>query len=128
RNPAEVTLRVSQKLPIFRVAKIDRSLGAALEALLTPERTRSMSRFGTIRTQRLWEWHPLGNEDIVVAGICAGAAPARECGVLLVRRTLGRLDVLDWAPSGFYVPTVKVEHNPRLLWIYGGDKRSHFRR
>ena len=52
----------------------------------------------------------------------------RDCGVLLVRRTLGRLDVLDWADSGFYVPSVRLEYNPRLLWVYGGDRRSHYRR
>jgi hypothetical protein len=48
--------------------------------------------------------------------------------VVLVRRTLGRYDVIGWAPSGHFLPTLKVKFNPRVLFVYGGDRLGHYRR
>jgi hypothetical protein len=48
--------------------------------------------------------------------------------VLVVRRTLGKVDILDWAASGHFIPTIKVKYNPRTAWVFGGDRRSHYRR
>ncbi len=128
RNRAEVALRVTSGLPLRRLTPIDSGLSGALERALPETLHAELRKRGRARVLRLWEWRPVVNEEVLAAGVCAGAAPQRLCGVLLVRRTLGRLDVLDWAPSGLYVPTVKLVHNPRMLWIYGGDRRSHFRR
>ena len=76
---------------------------------------------------RLWEWKPVANEDLLAAGGCAGLPDSRRCGVLLVRRTLGRLDPIGWVAAGRLIPTLKVKHDPLRLWVYGGDLRSHYR-
>jgi formylglycine-generating enzyme len=128
RNQQEVVLQVDKGKALRRLSGVDRELGRSLIAKLPAKVHEMLRRRGLPRVLRLWEWRPLGNEDLLVAGVCAGAPPLRDCGVLVVRRTLGRLDVLDWADSGFYVPSVRLEYNPRLLWVYGGDRRSHYRR
>ena len=47
---------------------------------------------------------------------------------MIVRRTLGRLDVLEWVSSGQFIPTLKLKYDPRVLWVFGGDTRAHFKK
>jgi hypothetical protein len=48
---------------------------------------------------------------------------------MVVARLAGEsTEPLAWASSGVYVPSPRIETNPRFLWIYGGDVRSHYRR
>lgn len=128
RNMAEVTLGVNKGKALKRIVNFDRKLLTALENKLPEEIQRKMKQRGIFRMARLWEWKPVANEDLLLAGGCAGDATNRRCGTLIVRRTLGRLDILDWADSGHFVPTVRLEYNPLKAWVYGGDKLSHFRR
>lgn len=128
RNVAEVELTVVSGPPMRLINMPDRKLMRSMEGRLPQEVAAAMKRLGLFRMVRLWEWRPLPNEDLLAVGGCAGVPPQRQCGVLIVRRTLGKLDVLDWVPSGHFIPTVKLEHDPRVLWIFGGDKRSHYRR
>lgn len=128
RNAQEVELRVESGPPLRLINMPDRKLMRSLESRLPAEVASSMKRLGLFRMVRLWEWRPLPNEELLAVGGCAGVPPSRQCGVLIVRRTLGKLDVLDWVPSGHFIPTVKLKHDPRVLWIFGGDKRSHYRR
>ncbi len=128
RNEAEVTLGVNKGQALKRVVKLDRKLLKSLEGELPEDVQKNMKQRGIFRMARLWEWKPVANEDLLLAGGCAGIPPNRQCGTLIVRRTLGRLDVLDWADSGHFVPMVKLEYNPLRVWVYGGDKLSHYRR
>ena len=52
----------------------------------------------------------------------------RGCGAIVLRRTQKGPEALGWAGSSRFQPTVRVEPDPRYLWVYGGDERSHFRR
>jgi hypothetical protein len=128
RNPEEVMLDVVEGQALRMVGRIDRTTREALEAALPIDEAAEMKKVGLFRVARLWEWRPLGNEELLAAGGCAGVPPRRRCGVLVLRRTLGRLDVLGWVPSGHFVPTVKLKSNPRVLFVYGGDRLSHYRR
>lgn len=128
RNPEEVMLDVVEGQALRMVARIDRATREALEAALPIDEAAEMKKVGLFRVSRLWEWRPLGNEELLAAGGCAGVPPRRRCGVLVLRRTLGRLDLLGWVPSGHFVPTVKLKSNPRVLFVYGGDRLSHYRR
>jgi hypothetical protein len=123
---AELTVKTGQALRLINIpeAKLMRSL----EQKLPKEVAAGMKKRGLFRMSRLWEWRPLANEDLIVAGGCAGVPPFRECGVLLVRRTLGRLDVVDWVSSGQFIPTLKMNGDARELWVFGGDTRAHFRK
>jgi hypothetical protein len=128
RNEAEVAVEVATG-PAFRLINIpDRKLMRSLEKQIPDEVAEAMKKRGLFRMVRLWEWQPLGNEDLLLAGGCAGIPPGRECGVLVVRRTLGRLDVLGWVTSGHFIPTIRLEHSPRQVWVFGGDKRSHYKK
>jgi formylglycine-generating enzyme required for sulfatase activity len=128
RNPDEVTLVVKEGPPLRLINMPDRKLMRSMESKLPADIAASMKQRGLFRMVRLWEWQPLGNEDLLLLGGCAGAPPKRDCGVLVVRRTLGKLDVLDWVDSGRFIPTVRMKSNPRRVWVFGGDKRSHYKR
>jgi formylglycine-generating enzyme len=128
RNPQEVTLTIQEGQPLLQITRIDRELAKVLEGGLPETEAREMKKRGVFRLARLWEWKPVANEDLLVGGGCAGSPPNRRCGVILVRRTLGRFDVLGWAPSGHFPPTVQLKFNPRVLYVYGGDRLSHYRR
>lgn len=128
RNEHEVSVEVKTGPPLRLINIPDRKLMRSLDQQLPKEVAEAMKLRGLFRMVRLWEWRPLGNEDLLLAGGCAGIPPNRECGVLVVRRTLGRLDVLGWVSSGHFIPTIKLEASPRKVWVYGGDKQSHYRK
>lgn len=128
RNSEEVTLTVREGQVLRLINMPDRKLMRTLATRLPKETSESMKRVGAFHMVRLWEWKPVPNEDLLLTGGCAGVPPRRECGVLVVRRTLGKLDVLDWVGSGHFIPTVKLEYDPLRVWIYGGDKLSHYRK
>lgn len=127
RNMAEVVIEQAEGEVLRRVGNPKRDLLRSLEQKLPAEVASEMRKRGLFRVSELWEWKPVPNEDLVVASGCAGVPDTRRCGVLLVRRTLGRLDHLSWVPSGRLVPSLKIEHDPLRLWVYGGDLMSHYR-
>jgi hypothetical protein len=128
RNTAEVTIGVNKGQALRRVLRPDRDLMSTLEKSMPEDIQTKMKQRGVFRVASLWEWKPVANEDLLLATGCAGIPPLRSCGALIVRRTLGRLDVLDWADSGHFVPLVRMEYSPLKVWVYGGDKLSHYRR
>jgi len=126
-NEAEVSLVVVRKQPLeIRTFEGDPAL-RKIESLLPDEaRLELRSRKG-FRLSREWTWHPIGNEELVAVGGCSSELVKRICGVVVARRKEGDPDVLAWAGSGRYLPTVRIEPDPRYLWVYGGDERSHYR-
>jgi hypothetical protein len=70
----------------------------------------------------------VGNEKFVVAGGCSGSMGYQKCGVLVVRPGIAEPEAMLWVDSGWYLPMVRVDRNPRDLWVYGGDAKTHFRR
>lgn len=128
RNDAEVTIGVNKGQALKRSSAQDRALWATLEKTIPEDIQAKMNKQAGFRIARQWEWKPVANEALLLAAGCAGIPPRRSCGTLVVRRTLGRLDVLDWADSGHFLPLIRMEYSPLKLWVYGGDKLSHFRR
>jgi hypothetical protein len=128
RNSAEVMLEIQEGPALRQVPRIDKKTRETLESTLPPEEALEMKKRGLFRVAKLWEWRPLANEELLVAGGCAGIDRNRRCGVVLLRRTLGRYDFLGFAGTGHFVPAVKVKFDPRLLYVYGGDRLSHYRR
>jgi formylglycine-generating enzyme len=128
RNSAEVMLEIEEGQALRLVPRISKDLREALESLLPDAEAREMKKRGLFRITRTWEWRPLANEDLLAAAGCAGSDRNRRCGALLLRRTLGRYDYLGWAPSGHFLPTMKVKFDPRVLFVYGGDRLGRYRR
>jgi hypothetical protein len=126
-NEVAVVLHVVRRPPL-ETRDADPVLARRLEAGLPDDGRAELRRDDTFRITRRWLWHPIGNEELVVAAGCTAGLENRGCGVVVARLSQTEPVALAWAGSGRYVPTLKVENDPRFLWVYGGDDRSHFRR
>ena len=86
------------------------------------------------RIDRIWRWHPVGNEELVVAAGCSRRSPHLACGVGVFRDKSESVDAGAWpvlvgfASSGWWMAVVKTHHLDRDLWVYGGDGKWSFRR
>lgn len=126
-NEAKVELHVERKPPL-ETRELDAALARRLEAALPDEGRAELRRDESFHAAHGWLWHPIGNEELVVAAGCTGEMRGRGCGVMVARVALGKPASLAWAGSGVYLPTLKIENDPRYLWVYGGDERGHYRR
>jgi hypothetical protein len=127
-NEAEVELHVERKPPLEERIPAPEALARRVEAALPPEAVAELRGQDTFRVSHLWFWHPIGNEELVIGGGCTNETARRGCGAVIVRLSVDAPQALGWAASGRYVPTVETDYDPRYLWVYGGDERSHFRR
>lgn len=125
-NDALVVLQVRHGRPLEDALRIDKKLAAELKGLFPASAKVADPR--TFSFERQWTWRPIGNEKLFVLGGCATGATHPACGVLVVRVTLDRPKVLGWASSGHWVPVVRVDFNPKDLWLFGGDDLGSFRR
>ena len=88
------------------------------------------------KIDHLWTWHPLGNEELWIGGGCAGkrrregvrGKPQATCGILIARKRLDEMVLLDWVPSEYWQPILREAESPRELFLHGGDDRGAFRR
>jgi hypothetical protein len=127
-NDAKVELTVERKQAIERrKLAADDPLAHRIEAALPAEALAELKHPDTFRVMGAWQWHPVGNEELVVFGGCTSETVLRGCGVVVVRLSLDAPVALAWTSSGRYIPSLSTDYNPRYLWIYGGDDRSHFR-
>jgi formylglycine-generating enzyme len=78
------------------------------------------------RIDRLWLWHPIGNEELLLASVCAHEREHLVCGVGVFRTGSEPIRMVILAPSGWWMPVVKTDYNGRDLWVNGGDNRSSF--
>ncbi len=127
-NTAEVVLDVRRGPKLEAKGVVERELARTLLAALPDEPRMQLKRFGEPRVEMFWIWRPIGNEDIHAARICAGLGKQPSCGVLFVRLGLGAPDVLGFASSGFVPGSLHVEHDPRDIWLLGGDDPGPFKR
>jgi hypothetical protein len=127
-NRAEVNLPVVQGKPLVALRPDSDGFGTFEEALKDklPPDVPADRRF---RIDRAWLWHPVGNEELQIAAGCAPRDSHLVCGVA-VFRTDGETKVLvAFAPSGWWMPVVKIDpSSTRDLWVFGGDEHSSFRR
>jgi formylglycine-generating enzyme required for sulfatase activity len=78
--------------------------------------------------ERTWTWHPIGNEELVIGGGCAGSGRKKECGVLVARSTDKGLAPLAFVSSEKWQPTIGTSDTPREIYIHGGDDNGAFRK
>jgi hypothetical protein len=128
RNTAEVVLHVERGPALERHNHVAPQLAESIGAALPRTLTDAISGKGPLVVLRAWDWRPVGNEELVIAGGCAGTIVGRSCGAVIARKLPGKLVVLDWAPSGNVIPALKIERDARDLWVYGSERKTHFRR
>jgi hypothetical protein len=128
QNEAKVTLRVERRAALERRRQSsDDALARRIESALPAEARAELKHPDTFHVTESWLWHPVGNEELLLFGGCTSETVLRGCGVVVVRLSLDEPTPLAWTSSGRYVPSLSTDYNPRYLWVYGGDDRSHFR-
>jgi sulfatase modifying factor 1 len=126
-NDASVELKIVRGTKLEARESVDRALADKIRPALLELAKADLGDRSDIRLDRQWLWRPIGNEELVVLGGCAGLAREPACGVLVVRVHLDRPQVLAWGSSGHWVPMVHVDVDPRDLWLFGGDALGSFR-
>ncbi len=126
-NTFEVTLSVAKGVPL-RWQSADDRIAPALEKILPAD----MKALG-LKVERVWTWHPLGNEELYIGGGCAkpADAPHPSCGIVI-----GRLGVegsqgatyLGWVSAEWWKPALSEADSWRELYLAGGDVNGGFRR
>jgi hypothetical protein len=86
-----------------------------------------LAGYGRFQIKDVWDWRPIGNVHLVAGGGCAGGGAWRRCGTVLADLSPGEPQLMAWAWSGKFSPVARVRGDARRLWLYGGDRMSHFR-
>lgn len=129
-NTAKVNLEVERSAEPLKVVARKPDLAPAIEANLPESLVQQLpkGKGGRFRVDRLWRWYPIGNEELVLASGCAHPGPHALCGVVIVRFKGENAQPLAFAPSGWWLPTVQLDEDRRILWVYGGDGLGKYRR
>ncbi len=127
-NEQEVNLHVKRGRRLERKEPIDRDLGRSLESLLPEQAKQELPKSHDFKIDRMWFWRPIGNEELVVAGGCAGVGKQPACGILIARVVLDRPKILAWVSSGHWAATMHTDRDARDLWLFAGDDMGSFRR
>ncbi|EYF03478.1 formylglycine-generating enzyme family protein [Chondromyces apiculatus] len=134
-NTFEVVLAVTRGQPLRLNTPLDEKLAGQLAALATPEALATSGSPGVPATEvpfaveRIWVWHPLGNEEILLGGGCAHPPGQKgRCGIVAARMRFDRPVLLSFVPSDWWTPTLGEADSARELYLYGGDHEGAFRR
>ena len=131
-NTFEVVLSVTRGEPL-RWQPPDDRVAPQLEKLV-PAEVQAVARAGhpddRYKVERVWTWHPLGNEELVIGGGCVrpGAHEQAACGVVIARMRFDTAVSLSWVASEWWQPTLAEAETPRELFLQGGDRNGAFRR
>lgn len=86
----------------------------------------------TFHVERIWTWHPLGNEELQLAGGCTAPTvmgPAsKSCGLFIGRDHGDRIQLLVFIATDEWQPTLAEGDEPRLVQVMGGDHFGAFRK
>jgi formylglycine-generating enzyme required for sulfatase activity len=133
-NAAEVKLAVTRGKTLEAVF-LDPTLATRLSDALRDKGLAELPGDRPFRIDRIWHWHPVGNEELVVAAGCSRSSPHLTCGVSVFRAEDEASDagsappaLVGFASSGWWMAVVKSDHTERDLWVYGGDGTASFRR
>jgi formylglycine-generating enzyme len=130
RNDAEVSLEISRRpnplVPLLPNPELSRSL----EALSPDAPAAGSSRAGpeSFRIDRLWRWYPVGNEELLIGAGCSHVRFQAVCGLVIARVVNNKPSHIAFASSGFWVPIVKIDRDPKTLWLFGVDQKGNFNR
>ena len=128
-NDAKVEIDIDRDLPVLEnLGAPATDISEALVDLIPESASREFKRFGPMQFKTQHLWRPAFNHEVLVLGGCAGTGTLARCGTLLADRGTQGYRLLAWADAGFFPPAPKLEGDSKLLWIYGGDARGHFRR
>lgn len=129
-NSFEVVLSVSRGAPLTYKPN-DTKIGPALLALVPDdirEATRDRKPADQFQVERVWIWHPLGNEELLLGGGCAKPKGRARCGVIVARMRFDAPVSMGFVPTDRWTPTIGETDKARELFVYGGDNQGAFRK
>lgn len=130
-NSFEVILSVTRGEPL-RWQPPDGRVAPELEKLVpadVADAVRGRRAEDQFKVERMWVWHPLGNEELQIGGGCAHPAGANAmCGLVIARLGSGGPTALAFVSSDWWTPTLGETETARELFLYGGDRGGAFRR
>jgi formylglycine-generating enzyme required for sulfatase activity len=129
-NRFEVVLSVTRGAPLTWQPP-DGKLAPELEKLVPDEiraQTRGRRAEDQFKVERMWIWHPLGNEDLVLGGGCAHPEGHAACGVVIARVRFETPALLAFVSSDWWQPTLGEADGAREVFLNGGDRNGAFRR
>ncbi len=98
------------------------------EADVTDEAGRSPGEDAkTFHVERIWTWHPLGNEELLLAGGCS-SPPRKRCGLFVARDRGKALDLAALVSTDEWQPTLGETDSAREIFVHGGDDVGAFRK
>lgn len=136
-NPATVSLDVTRGTPLKyrrddvvmqqRFAKEISKLPTIAEGKIPPATGPAGEVPKAFHVERIWVWHPLGNEELYVAGGCAQTS-RKTCGLFVGREIGESIRLLVFVATERWQPTVGEPDDARLLQVMGGDDYGAFRK
>ncbi|MFT3768627.1 MAG: formylglycine-generating enzyme family protein [Minicystis sp.] len=125
-NTFEVMLSVTRGEPLKWQPAEDR-VAPQLEKLVPAEVQQGDRK---LKIERIWAWHPLGNEELWIGGGCVhpGAKEDAHCGVVIGRMRFDAAVSLAWISSDYWQPTISEAETAREIFLMGGDRNGAFRR
>ncbi len=124
-NDAKVDLALVTGVPLERSAKPS-ELGAPFVGVARGAWLAEADA-GAASFTRAWTWHPVPNEELVIAGGCARVRGVLDCGAV-VGRVSPAPKVLAEIPTGLDFPDVAQNGDARHLRIRGLELRGGFLR
>ena len=126
-NTFEVVLEVTRGEPL-KWQPPDDKIAPLLVKLLPEDLVALSGSKKAFAFERQWLWHPLGNEELLIAGGCARPGEHRSCGVVVARMRLEVPQLLAWVPSEWWQPTLSESDLAREVFLHGGDVNGAFRK
>ncbi|NUP13503.1 MAG: SUMF1/EgtB/PvdO family nonheme iron enzyme [Polyangiaceae bacterium] len=127
RDDTETAARFEQSIHALTELAEGKSLGAEGEAT-HPASKETAALPKEFHVERVWLWHPLGNEELYVAGGCAQASYHKQCGAFVGRDVGGSMRLLVFVSSDRWQPTLGEGEEGRVVHVMGGDDYGAFRK
>lgn len=109
----------------------DAATAAKLEALVPRDirdAVQNRPPADAFKVERVWEWRPVGNEELIVGGGCAHPPGHDRCGVVIGRFAGDGAVEVGFVSSDWWIPTIGTHDAPRTLFIYGGDREGAYKK
>jgi formylglycine-generating enzyme len=132
-NKVEIKLAVARGKPL-ESRRYDNAFAASIVQTIQSNPPPELAGDTPFRVDRIWNWHPVGNEELVVVAGCVKRSPHSDCGAGIFRlRRAGdsgaeRPVLVGFASSGWWMSVIKTDHMGRDLLVFGGDGNTTFKR
>ena len=130
-NKEKVELEMTSRPSLLPRAKFNVDLEKALLLALPDDVRKTLRAAGPISRQRVWFWHPVANEELLLSALCGRGMPrpiGPRCGLLVAAKEDGKVRALAWISSGRWVAQLHQRRGVHDLWLVGGDERGGLKR